>query len=448
MWKKSNGPIVWKTENDVSLIDYLKQNPFLIDNMEYNSTTKVIIDYVCKFEPNNQENLSSKDISNDIIEKEKTSLEGVKDTVDINLEMIYEEYIKNNTINLNFAVVNGIIINKNTQKTVDNNSIDCLKLSTRAYNALRRENIISLKDLLSLSFNDINKIKNLGVNSINEIINKLDLYLTNKTDSKNTSIDENASNENISIGNGSIDNLNLSVRAKNSLRRIGIFNTHQLIKLEDAELYHIKNCGEKTILEIISVKEQLSKNIANNVESIPNETMNYLKDFFEELSYFDITEVQLYIIQSNLICLLDGTEIDKISYYNKWYLEVHIQEYIKNYILKVFNENHFYGVSLVELKSQIIKNTLIQEEALDKILEDLKNNILEQVQENRYILKYSNVLEYISNLDRINNQSIFVLEKRMNGETLASISNDLNITKERVRQIQSKCINIIHKELS
>lgn len=101
----------------------------------------------------------------------------------------------------------------------------------------------------------------------------------------------------------------------------------------------------------------------------------------------------------------------------------------------------------MQIKEQLLNKLSISESILDGILEDLKNNNLEQVQENRYILKYKYILEYASNLIKINDQAIFILKRRLNGETLLSISNELNITRERVRQIQSKCFRNIKNNL-
>ena len=58
-------------------------------------------------------------------------------------------------------------------------SIDDLDFSVRAYNCLKRANILTLKDLVDKSENEMRKIRNLGKKSFDEVINKVkDLGLT------------------------------------------------------------------------------------------------------------------------------------------------------------------------------------------------------------------------------------------------------------------------------
>lgn len=52
-------------------------------------------------------------------------------------------------------------------------SIDDLDLSVRAYNCLKRAGILSLKDLVSKSENEMMKIRNLGKKSLKEVIDKV-----------------------------------------------------------------------------------------------------------------------------------------------------------------------------------------------------------------------------------------------------------------------------------
>lgn len=146
--KKSNGPIVWKVSNNISLIDYLKQNPYLIDNMVYNNTTKSIIDYI-------QQNTQ------------------IQDNKSFNNST-------NKITNWDVIVENGIILHKSTNIEFVNQSIDCLNLSSRAYNSLCRVNIHSIKDLVSMPLDELIKFRQLGINSLNEIIEKTNSYFDEK----------------------------------------------------------------------------------------------------------------------------------------------------------------------------------------------------------------------------------------------------------------------------
>ena len=52
-------------------------------------------------------------------------------------------------------------------------SIDDLDFSVRAYNCLKRANILTLNDLVEKSENEMMKIRNLGKKSLKEVIDKV-----------------------------------------------------------------------------------------------------------------------------------------------------------------------------------------------------------------------------------------------------------------------------------
>lgn len=61
--------------------------------------------------------------------------------------------------------------------------IDILNLSTRSYNALKRNGISTTAELALLSEEDIFAMKNLGQKSAQEILNKLNDFLLGKNES-------------------------------------------------------------------------------------------------------------------------------------------------------------------------------------------------------------------------------------------------------------------------
>ena len=54
--------------------------------------------------------------------------------------------------------------------------IEEMDLSVRSYNCLKRANINTVEDLVKKSKNDMLKVRNLGLKSIDEVIAKLDGY--------------------------------------------------------------------------------------------------------------------------------------------------------------------------------------------------------------------------------------------------------------------------------
>ena len=78
--------------------------------------------------------------------------------------------------NLNaIADETGLMISKSEDPTVKilETSIDDLDFSVRAYNCLKRANILTLKDLVDKSENEMRKIRNLGKKSLKEVIDKV-----------------------------------------------------------------------------------------------------------------------------------------------------------------------------------------------------------------------------------------------------------------------------------
>ena len=78
--------------------------------------------------------------------------------------------------NLNeIADETGLMISNTEDPSVKilETSIDDLDFSVRAYNCLKRANILTLADLVDKSENEMRKIRNLGKKSFDEVINKV-----------------------------------------------------------------------------------------------------------------------------------------------------------------------------------------------------------------------------------------------------------------------------------
>ena len=78
--------------------------------------------------------------------------------------------------NLNeIADETGLMISKTEDPNVKilDTSIDDLDFSVRAYNCLKRAGILTLRDLVDKSENEMMKIRNLGKKSLKEVIDKV-----------------------------------------------------------------------------------------------------------------------------------------------------------------------------------------------------------------------------------------------------------------------------------
>ena len=70
---------------------------------------------------------------------------------------------------------------EDTQSKVLEMPIEDMDLSVRSYNCLKRANINTVEDLIKKSKNDMLKVRNLGLKSIEEVIQKLESYELKKT---------------------------------------------------------------------------------------------------------------------------------------------------------------------------------------------------------------------------------------------------------------------------
>ena len=77
-----------------------------------------------------------------------------------------------------------------------------------------------------------------------------------------------------------IENLSLSARATNALRRAGIRNTEQLMSMAPEDLRRIRSVGEKTVDEIMKTIEVV-KGLERESQEAPAPHGSYLHGFNE-----------------------------------------------------------------------------------------------------------------------------------------------------------------------
>ncbi len=151
-----------------------------------------------------------------------------------------------------------------------NQGIEILSLSRRSYNCLRRAGIHTLAQLISLTPGEVSQVPGLGPASLVEIQARLaehSLSLAKRTELCTGECAEHwpeASfvHEKITMSD-QIENLGLSVRARNCLKRAGIRTVTALLALTSDDLLGIRNLGTKTLTEIREkTQAYLSSNLA------------------------------------------------------------------------------------------------------------------------------------------------------------------------------------------
>jgi len=136
-------------------------------------------------------------------------------------------------------------------------TIEDLDLSVRSFNCLKRAGIETVGDLVEKTHDDMMKVRNLGRKSLEEVEHKLAMM--------GLSFKENPVEEIPLMGDviegglgviepdytdWTIEELDLSVRSYNCLKRAGINTVGELIQKTEEELSKVRNLGYPSIKEI------------------------------------------------------------------------------------------------------------------------------------------------------------------------------------------------------
>lgn len=128
------------------------------------------------------------------------------------------------------------------------------ELSVRSRNCLKKMKIYTLGDLLRISESELLSYKNFGETSLDEIKEILDLKgLTlgaSTEDEDGNPTDSNSEGLNEELLGKPIDDLELSVRAKRALIKLGLRTVGDLVSKTEAELLGCKNFGVTSLQEI------------------------------------------------------------------------------------------------------------------------------------------------------------------------------------------------------
>jgi DNA-directed RNA polymerase alpha subunit len=157
--------------------------------------------------------------------------------------------------------------------------LDDMELSARVSHCLKNAKIFTLKELLDMPIASLLRIKSFGKTSLKEVCKIARSFEKNPQDFLDRQIGSvkeeggNVLQQNVKkpdgrllkegLSNILIDDLGLSVRAKNILSACGIEYFSQLCATDVTGLNTMRNCGEKTIQEISDLKNRLLKNEVN-----------------------------------------------------------------------------------------------------------------------------------------------------------------------------------------
>lgn len=127
-----------------------------------------------------------------------------------------------------------------------NPTIELLCLNSRGYLGLKRSGINTIEQLVQLSRKDILEIKGIGLDSAQNIMQKLNEYMTRVAPSNKSFMERLP-----------IDTLHLSNRSTNALKSNGVIIIRQLVELSVDDIYRMRGIGVKCRNEILKRKQEV-----------------------------------------------------------------------------------------------------------------------------------------------------------------------------------------------
>lgn len=332
------------------------------------------------------------------------------------------------------------------------NKIEELDFSTRVINALHGAGIELIGDLLACTEDDLLELRNLGKKSLTEIEDTIKslkndeefLYLPNKarpsiantfrwTDGKEY-YDINTSD------------MNLSVRAYNSLSKSNLHFFSQIYKLNIDDFTAIPCIGSGSVTEILEAIENTKLTVIASKEKTPAEVL-YQKLINNLKSKVDFNVSKTYNILLNACQKFYDNKkykmfltAEKTCFPDFLAENSDIVSILKNHIIKVLGSSH-YGLEITEI-SKNMPSYFSKKSYVKMLIEQmLDENVIYEFSKNSYIVNYP-TFKQASKL-YLKEKEYNVINERILGKTLSEIGMNFNITRERIRQIEVKGLNKI-----
>lgn len=254
-----------------------------------------------------------------------------------------------------------------------------------------------------------------------------------------------------------IEYLGLSVRAKNCLKSANIEYYSQLFHKTEEELMLIKNMGVTTLRELQRLKFLIFFYFSFPIINTENEETKKINISNESIVFITkiakVLDCNINKLISNIyncyISLVESTNsIKESDYITKnilfllWENEYGKEKWLK-YIIKEISRNT-YGIEediLWENISEFFKDKKLYKKSIEYLCEA---NMIKKLYDDRFVVIYKSIKEEVHNYLKESEAKIIL--NRISGKTLEEIGESLNVTRERIRQIETKGFKKLYLE--
>lgn len=305
--------------------------------------------------------------------------------------------------------------------------VGVLNLGVRASNCLRLIGVRTIQDLVEWSAHDLAKTRNLGRQTLAEIIERLKEHrLSLRTDSgERRSVPP--ERDSVTVLARSVDALELGTRAKNRLRIVGVRTVQDLIMYSERQILNV--LGRRTLEEIIErLKDHKLSLRTQNRESrsVPAE-----RDSVPVLER-GVDALKLGTRATN--CLRNAgvrTVRDLIIYSEQQLLDV---PHLGSGTAKIVDALAGLGLQLHDPHDPFRQTLRVGLETADEELEYVVSELVSPRNRNAVMLRLG-----------WSGQPVCTLEELAGNPELSGLGN--RVTRERVRQIEVKAKQAIRKRL-
>lgn len=330
--------------------------------------------------------------------------------------------------------------------------IEELRLSVRATNCLLQNNINTLGELLSLSDDELVKIRNLGAGTFKELkrlrAEAISLGLW-QMDIPRGEIHYFIDEHGVKRIDKKIKELNLSVRAKHGILQNKISFASELRYLDESVLASTRNLGEKTIREIMGFIDTLSfEEAVVGVKRKPLKLERLIESILSDYRHCQIRFDELTVARQLRRALLsfESTLDEPIEFPNFWenqigmlnsiYSALFFRNLIKGHIYQVIKLSA-QSINLFMLKKSLpqhighteIINEIVREMVSDKQLEFTTEGIK---------IWEETIERFINGIEDPREKTLIM--KRFEGCSLEEVGGIIGVTRERVRQVEAKIL--------